>query len=399
MPYKAYESSGSGGNNGDSYFNGASGPNIGTNSIWFRITTSGNQSRVVDFSNYTASGGGGGYYEDSTGGAGSSGTAYFVWPVSYRGTADNKIEYNAGRGSLPRTGQIKFSDLAQLGTNSDGSVSFSNYYRGSSFIPTAGIYSSQITITNNTEQRNLGAYKVTTDGPSNQGFQNRFAFESSGTSTISVPAGVRYVYAIANGAGGGGGGYDSPQYGVPPAGNGGNGKSIQGLLDLQTYAGVTATICVGQGGNGGVKSGGGGGAANNDSSNALKGGNGGDAGSYGQSGAGGSGGSASWVSVSSTRVVVAGGGGGGGGQARYSDNPYKNGGSYYSGTIVTSGPPTLPGTAGLSFNTLGYYETYVSGTDGAGFGGGGGGAGASTAGGIGGGNQYSAPPVLSPDPE
>ena len=411
MPYKAYESSGPGGNNGDSYFGGIGNHDSARNNIWFTISESGNQSRLTEI-NHSA-GAAGGQPTSSPGGTGASGSngaCYIAWPVIYRYKSDNTVEYLIGRGSLPRSGPIKFSDLAQLGTESDGSVRFSQYYRGSNFIPTAGIHSSNISITNNTQQRTLGSYRVTLySGIEAHGFRNLFTFTTTGQNhSFTLPKGVRYLNVIIEGAGGGGGGYDSSEWGNAPGGAGDSGRRYNGLIDLQVYRGThnsTITARVGTGGPGGSKSAGDGKGATVDQDNPLHGGGGGGAGTAGQSGGGGSGGGASWIMFgagpvsSSTLIAVAGGGGGGGGQARGGPNPYKNGGSYYAGVLTTAGAPYLSGLSGLSYSNQGYYETYIGSNDGAGAGGGGGGRGQTTAGGIGGGNQYAAPPVISPDPE
>lgn len=403
--YKTYESTGSGGNNGDSYFGGAADYDASKINQWFTLNESGNQSRIYEITGLGALGGSAGTPGSTTGGSGSNGSCYITWPASYRRRTDGTIEYTTATGSLPRSGTIRFSDLAQLGTESDGSVRFSQYYRGSNFVPTAGVYSDRIIFTNSTQQRNLGAYRVSIGFLFPIGFRNRLEYSSPGLSSFTLPKGVRYLRVQISGAGGGGGGYDNSDRGNSPGGNGGRGASFDGLLDLQVYQGnhnSTVTNRVGTGGSGGFTAfGGGGGAAATDTDNPLYGGVGGNAGTYGASGGGGSGGGASWIMfgagpVSSTSLkVVAGGGGGGGGQGRTSDNSYKHGGSYYAGVLVTSGAPTLPGTAGLNFMTQGFYESIISSNDGGGFGGGGGGVGQSNAGGIGGGNRYAAPPVLT----
>lgn len=404
--YKTYESTGSGGNNGDSYFGGITDYDANKINQYFTISESGNQSRINEITGSGPLGGSAGTSESTTGGSGSNGTCYITWPVSYRRRADNTIEYVTATGALPRFGTIRFSDLAQLGTESDGSVRFSQYYRGSNFIPTAGEYSDRIVFTNSSQQRNLGAYRVSIGLLFSRGFRNSLVYTSPGQSnTFTLPKGVRYLYVQISGAGGGGGGYDNSDRGNTPGGNGGRGSTYSGLLDLQVYQGShdsTITVRVGTGGSGGFTAfGGGGGAAATDTSNPLYGGPGGNAGTYGASGGGGSGGGASWIKfgdgvVSSTSLkVVAGGGGGGGGQARTTDNPNKNGGVFYSGGLTSSGAPALPGTAGLNFMSLGFYESRISSDDGAGFGGGGGGRGQTSAGGIGGGNQFAAPPILT----
>lgn len=407
---KVYESSGAGGNNGDSYFGGISDHDANKNNIAFTIGESGNQTRLFPINhNAGASGGSASTQPNVSGSAGISGACYITWPVSYRRRSEGTIEYIIGRGSLPRSGTIRFSDLAQLGTESNGSVRFSQYYRGSIFIPVEGIFSSNIAIVNSTQQRNLGSYRVSlSSGLESHGFRNLVRYFTTGVNhSFILPKGVRYLDTIVEGGGGGGGGYDSAEWGNAPGGSGANGRRFYGLLDLQVYQGShnsTITVRIGIGGSGGFKSASAGGGAAVDTSNPLYGGAGGAAGYYGQSGGGGGGGGATWIMFgagpvsSSTLIAVAGGGGGGGGQARGGPNSYKDGGSYYAGTLTTNGAPASPGTAGLNYDTIGYYEVVtVFGGDGAGSGGGGGGSGRTTAGGIGGGNQYAAPPVLYDD--
>lgn len=399
MSYKANESTGAGGNNGDYYFNGATEANASTNAEYVTIDASGNKSRIIpESSNVGSSGGIGSSDPNTAGGSGIDGAAFVGWPVIYNRRDDGKIQYRLGLGSLPPSGTIRFSDLAQLGTQSDGSVILSSYYRGSNFIPTAGFYSDKIPYTTNTGQKNLGAYRIQIGVFVMSGFRNYLSYPSGGSSTFTLPSGVRYLNVELNGAGGGGGGFDDNLHGVGPAGNGGTGKVVEGMLDLETTVGNTVTVHRGLGGLGGFKSNGGGGASQQVSSYPnYDGGPGGNAGTAGFSGGGGSGGGGSFFMYGTDIKAVAGGGGGGGGQARSSDNIYKNGGQYYPGTLAKT-QPSFSGTSGLSYTTLGYYETYIQFTDGGGSGGGGGPRGGSNEAGIGGGRQYAAPPVLEDPP-
>ena len=386
---KSYESVGSGGNKGDSYWNGKT--SFGLNNLPVAYSDSvGDQSALNGFDGSGGNPGGtGGYPYSTTGTTGTDGEINITWPVEYFKESNGRIQYGIIRGGLPKSGTIRFSDLAQLGRDSDG-VRLSSYYRGSQYAPTAGQYSSSFPYTSSTGQKNLGNYRITISLGilGTRGFSNRLNFSYTGSSaSVTIPNGVRYFQANLYGAGGGGGGGDYPGTG----GNGGRGHFISGRADKGTTDQLSVTINVGGGGPGGTYTGGGGGGIAVTSG--RPGANGGASGTYGQSGGGGAGGGASYISAGSNLYVAA-GGGGGGGAARSSDNPYKNGGSYYNGTIDSGG---LPGTYfitshGLSFNEVGYYEGTLFTTDGGGCGGGGGGV---RTNGASGGRQGGAPPVLT----
>jgi hypothetical protein len=191
-------------------------------------------------------------------------------------------------------------------------------------------------------------------------------YNSTGTQTFTIPAGVTTVDLTVVGAGGGGGGNDSS-----PGAAGRPGARIAGTLAVSP--GQVLTIAVGAGGGGGASDQGsaaGGRAGVN--TLGYGGGLGGASGPVPISGAGGGGGAASVILLNGSPVVVAAGGGGGGG-----------GGNGVPGQGVSPG--------GSSGSTAGGAGTNKSGDGGGGGGGGGGypsgGAGGSVNGGDVGGNS------------
>jgi hypothetical protein len=191
-------------------------------------------------------------------------------------------------------------------------------------------------------------------------------YNSVGTSTFTVPAGVTSIQLTVIGGGGGGGGCDSS-----PGSAGRAGARTSGTLAVSP--GQVLTISVGSGGGGGSSdqgsAPGGAGGTNN---LGYSGGRGSNSGPVPISGGGGGGGAASAVLVNGTPTVVAAGGGGGAG-----------GGNGVPGQGVSPG--------GTSGGIAGGDGTYKGG-DGGGAGGGGGGyplggAGGSVNGGDVGGNS------------
>jgi len=191
-------------------------------------------------------------------------------------------------------------------------------------------------------------------------------YNSVGTSTFTVPAGVTSIQLTVIGGGGGGGGCDSS-----PGSAGRAGARTSGTLAVSP--GQVLTISVGSGGGGGSSdqgsAPGGAGGTNN---LGYSGGRGSAAGPTPLSGGGGGGGAASAVLVNGSPTVVAAGGGGGAG-----------GGNGVPGQGVSPG--------GTSGGIAGGDGTYKGG-DGGGAGGGGGGyplggAGGSVNGGDVGGNS------------
>ena len=185
-------------------------------------------------------------------------------------------------------------------------------------------------------------------------------YNTSGTYSYTIPAGVHSANLTVGGAGGGGGGSDSP--GVGHAGYGGNVVTAT----IQVTPGDVFTFVIGTGGEAGrsATTGTGGGAAGTDPAGLYSGGRGGNAGGSGTSGAGGGGGAGTTVRLGLTQIIVAGGGGGGGGGG-------------HVGTVHGQGQ------AALTYNST---TTGAQGTDKSGDGGGGGGGGGgSSFGGAGGG--------------
>jgi len=156
-------------------------------------------------------------------------------------------------------------------------------------------------------------------GGSGFGESGTETFNTVGTSTINIPAGVSNItYEIVGGTGGTGGtgvkqGSTNQTY---PGGSGARGQKIVGTLNPSQVAGQTLSLHIaGNGGNGSANyfgaSGGAAGAGLN------SGGTGGstpvsdDDEHWGASGGGGGGSSS--ISIGTTRLLIAGGGGGGGG--------------------------------------------------------------------------------------
>ena len=191
-------------------------------------------------------------------------------------------------------------------------------------------------------------------------------YNSVGTSTFTVPAGVTSIQLTVIGGGGGGGGNDSS-----PGASGRAGARASGALAVSP--GQILTISVGSGGGGGSSDQGSApGGVGGTNGLGYSGGRGSNSGPTPISGGGGGGGAASAVLVNGSPTVVAAGGGGGGG-----------GGNGVPGQGVSPGG-TSGGIAGGSGTPKG--------GDGGGAGGGGGGypqggAGGSVNGGDVGGNS------------
>ena len=133
-------------------------------------------------------------------------------------------------------------------------------------------------------------------------------YNTPGTYTYTIPAGVHSANLTVAGAGGGAGGNDSA---VGHAGYAGNVVTTT----IQVTPGDVFTFIVGGGGGPGASSarGTGSGSAGVDPAGTYNGGRGGNAGGSGYSGAGGGGGAATTVRLGATQIIVAAGGGGGGG--------------------------------------------------------------------------------------
>ena len=408
---KTSESNGPGGNNGDSYWNGTNTLYLLSQSgiPWVEQTTTGDRSAAYTLQEFSGgTGGAGGTTTSTTGGTGANGEAIIIWPMKYQRKSNGTIEYEVASGDLPRSGTIRFSDLAQLGRDADG-VRLSSYYRGSQFAPSAGQYSGSFPYTSASGQKNLGSYRISVDAST--GFHNRITYSTAsylnGTSyLLNIPRGVRYFWANLKGAGGGGGGSDQ---GIRDAGSGSNGHLIYGRVDTQLGAinlVKQVSIWVGAGGTGGSFAGGGGAGYSPEknwkdnnpfaTSGPFHGAAGGPSGTTGQSGGGGAGGGATFMYVGASIYsshYIAGGGGGGGGSGFWTYNPYQNGGSHNRGVLRTTTHAGYQGQLrGVGYSELGYLEGTVIYNDGGGAGGGGGGA---LNGGISGGRQGSATYVLT----
>ena len=164
-------------------------------------------------------------------------------------------------------------------------------------------------------------------------------YNSVGTNTFTVPAGVTSIQLTVIGGGGGGGGADSS-----PGSAGRAGARVSGTLAVSP--GQILTISVGSGGGGGTSdqgsAPGGVGGTNN---LGYSGGSGSAAGPTPISGGGGGGGAASAVLVNgSPTVVAAGGGGGGGGGNGVPGQGVSPGGT--SGGIAGSAGQTKSGDGG-----------------------------------------------------
>lgn len=189
------------------------------------------------------------------------------------------------------------------------------------------------------------------------------SYTTPGSTTITLPSGVRELTYTINGAGGGGGGTDAGS----PGGNGGRGATVSGTAT--GLNGGTLVVYVGGGGGGGGSGGGAaGGSAGTNGGSLGGGGGGGNSGPSPFSGSGGGGGSGSYIQVDSNVIAVAGGGGGGGGGG--------NDGGYNSFQTGGNGGTTLTTTQSLSGGSAG--------TNHPGDGGGGGGGGGGNPGGSGG---------------
>ena len=172
-------------------------------------------------------------------------------------------------------------------------------------------------------------------------------YNSVGTNTFTVPAGVTSIQLTVIGGGGGGGGADSS-----PGSAGRAGARVSGTLAVTP--GQVLTVSVGSGGGGGTSDQGSApGGVGGTNSLGYSGGSGSAAGPAPISGGGGGGGAASAVLVNGSPIVVAAGGGGGGG-----------GGNGVPGQGVSPG-----GTSGGIAGSAGQPK----GGDGGGAGGGGGG--------------------------
>jgi hypothetical protein len=172
-------------------------------------------------------------------------------------------------------------------------------------------------------------------------------YNSTGTQTFTIPAGITTVDLTVVGAGGGGGGSDSS-----PGASGRGGTRIAGTLAVSP--GQILTISVGSGGIGGASDQGSApGGRSGINTLGYGGGTGSASGPTPISGAGGGGGAASVILLNGSPVVVAAGGGGGGG-----------GGNGVPGQGVSPG-----GTSGSTAGGNGQ----IKGGDGGGAGGGGGG--------------------------
>jgi hypothetical protein len=132
-------------------------------------------------------------------------------------------------------------------------------------------------------------------------------YNSVGTNTFTVPAGVTSIQLTVIGGGGGGGGADSS-----PGSAGRTGARASGTLAVSP--GQILTLSVGSGGSGGTSDQGSApGGVGGTNSLGYSGGRGSAAGPTPISGGGGGGGAASAVLVNGSPIVVAAGGGGGGG--------------------------------------------------------------------------------------
>ncbi len=161
--------------------------------------------------------------------------------------------------------------------------------------------------------------------------ENQVNFATTGSHTLTIPAGVTTVNFTIYGAGGGG----TDQ--VEHSSTGGNGQEISGTITLASNpSGTTLTVVVG---------GGGGGATGNTPGTAGSGGTGDAAGGTGGNGTsedGAGGGGATDIYVSAGTIVLAAGGGGSGG---YSDTDVTN------GTSTSTGPLQAGATgSGGSYN-------------------------------------------------
>lgn len=133
------------------------------------------------------------------------------------------------------------------------------------------------------------------------------SYNTPGSQSFTVPAGIHSLNVTLEGGGGGGGGTDA--YGGYA---GYAGDLVTGTIAVNP--GDTVTVSIGGGGGaGGNNVAGTGGGAGGSSDVGFYGGTGGYAGNEGVSGGGGGGGAATVVLVNGTIVMVAAGGGGGGG--------------------------------------------------------------------------------------
>jgi len=134
-------------------------------------------------------------------------------------------------------------------------------------------------------------------------------YNTPGTYTYTIPAGVHSANLTVAGAGGGSGGGDGPY----PATVGYAGNVV--TATIQVTPGDVFTFTVGGGGRAGLSGvrGTGSGAGGVDPGGLYNGGRGGNAGGSGTSGAGGGGGAATTVKLGLTQIIVAAGGGGAGG--------------------------------------------------------------------------------------
>ena len=164
-------------------------------------------------------------------------------------------------------------------------------------------------------------------------------YNSVGTNTFTVPAGVTSIQLTVIGGGGGGGGADAQ-----PGSAGRAGARVSGTLAVTP--GQILTVSVGSGGGGGSSvAGSAPGGPGGTNSLGYSGGSGSAAGGSGSSGGGGGGGAASAVLVNgSPTVVAAGGGGGGGGGLDSGGQGVSPGGT--SGGIAGSAGQTKSGDGG-----------------------------------------------------
>lgn len=191
-------------------------------------------------------------------------------------------------------------------------------------------------------------------------------FNTPGTYSYTVPAGVTQVKVQVAGGGGGPGGWDNGST-VASGGSGGRAHVLSVTLNVTPGQFITGTVA--QGGRVGRNtsstnvSGGAGGTG------VGSGAAGGNAGATGNSGSGGGGGGGTTLALAGTVLLQA--GGGGGGQGASQNTAGVNGGNAATFTSSASCGATGTGTAGANF----------TGSDGGGGGGGGGGFSGGTGGG------------------